>query len=236
MALRRKAELERRAVPTGVLAPPPDVGVIGRALLPAVDRVVDARYPSAAAAVERLRAQRPVADATDLADDLIRLARRELVTVGAVAGGTAAVPGIGTSMGLAANTADVGWTVTRIGELVLAIGLSYGHTPDSIEERRAWVLAVLAMATGASNGLRGLAREVGSKGGARIIDALPNTVLIRMNRALGRHLVTRWGARQGLMRLGRLLPFGVGAVIGGAGNAAIVSVVGREAKRFFDVS
>ncbi len=214
----------------------PEVGVIGRALLPAVDRLVDTRYPTAVSAVARVRAARPAAEGTQIADELIRLARRELVAVGAAAGGAAAVPGIGTSIGLAANTADVGWTVARLGELILAIGLAYGHTPESIEERRTWVLAVLAMATGASNGLRDLARQVGSKGGATIVKGVPNTVLIRMNRVLGRRLVARWSAREGFRRMGRLVPFGLGAVIGGAGNAAIVAVVGREAKRFFDVS
>jgi hypothetical protein len=214
-------------------------GPISKALLPAIDHLIDARYAPARASAARLRDASwdgPPRTAEQIADALIASTRRELAAIGAAAGGAAAVPGVGTAASMAASTADVSWTVTRLGELIMAIGTAYGHTSDSIEERRAWVLSVLGMATGASKGVRGLAQQVGSRGGARLVSAIPTAGVARVNRVLGGRIITKFGTQQGVIRLGRLVPFGVGAAIGAAGNAALVQVVGVQAKRFFDVS
>ena len=42
-----------------------------------------------------------------------------------------------------------------------------------------------------------------------------------LNGRLGKLLITRFGARQGVLALGRAVPFGIGAGIGAAGNAAL---------------
>jgi hypothetical protein len=210
-------------------------GALGQAVLPAVDRLVEVRYAAAQTSVRQLRARNPHWHPDRVVADLIATARRELAMVGAATGGTAAAPGVGTVTAIGASTADVAWTVSRIGELIMAIGIARGHTTDSIEERRTWVLAVLSMTTGAAKGLKGVAAEVGARGGARIVRSIPMSVIARINRALGRRLVVKWGAQQGVVRLGRLVPFGIGAAIGAAGNAALVQVVGRHADEFFDV-
>jgi hypothetical protein len=210
--------------------------VISRAVLPAIDRLVEVRYDAAMTTVRRLREEHPHWDADRLVSALIATTRRELTAVGAAAGGAAAAPGVGTAAALGASTADVAWTVSRIGELVMAIGIARGHTTQSIEERRAWVLAVLSMTTGAAKGLKGVAAQVGAKGGARVVQAIPMSAINTINRAIGGRIVVKWGAQQGAIRLGRLVPFGIGAAIGAAGNAALVQVVGNRANDFFDVS
>lgn len=43
----------------------------------------------------------------------------------------------------------------------------------------------------------------------------------------------KYGAKRGLVMIGRLLPFGVGAVIGGAANAAFSEGVIASAKKAF---
>lgn len=41
------------------------------------------------------------------------------------------------------------------------------------------------------------------------------------NRVLGPRFITKYGTKQGLLVLGRQVPFGVGAVIGAGGNATL---------------
>jgi hypothetical protein len=43
--------------------------------------------------------------------------------------------------------------------MVLSIGAAYGHEAEEIEERRAWVIAVLGMASGAAGGIGGVAGQ-----------------------------------------------------------------------------
>lgn len=50
---------------------------------------------------------------------------------------------------------------------------------------------------------------------------------------LGRNFVTRFGTRQGIIVIGRLAPFGIGAAIGGGANAAIGYGVVRACRRAF---
>lgn len=207
---------------------------VGKAMAPAIDTLVSARYEPAVAVVDRLREGQPDATARQLADSLISRYRKELTTVGAAAGGAAAMPGVGTAASFAASGADVGWTVSRLGELVLSIGAAYGYSADEVEERRTWVLAVLGMATGAASGMNGVAAQVGQKGGVKLVKAIPMSQITRLNRELGGRIIVKFGTKQGAVRLGRLIPFGVGAGIGAGGNLLLVNAVGRSAKDFFD--
>ena len=78
-----------------------------------------------------------------------------------------------------------------------------------------------------------LAKEIGRGLGAKATSAIPTTALRALNRGLGRTVVTKYGSTRGAIALGRLLPFGVGAAIGGGLNYATVRVIARRADRFF---
>jgi len=133
---------------------------IGEAIVPAVDKLVETRYESARERAARLRRARPDISSVEIANVLIARYRKELAAAGAAAGGASAIPGVGTAGSLAISAADAGWTVGRLGEMVLSIGAAYGHEAEEIEERRAWVIAVLGMASGAAGGIGGVAGQV----------------------------------------------------------------------------
>jgi len=207
---------------------------IGQAIVPAVDKLVETRYESARERAARLRRARPDISSVEIANVLIARYRKELAAAGAAAGGASAIPGVGTAGSLAISAADAGWTVGRLGEMVLSIGAAYGREAEEIEERRAWVIAVLGMASGAAGGIGGVAGQVGAKGGVKVVKAIPMWQITQLNQALGGRIVVKWGAKQGVVRLGRLVPFGLGAAIGGGGNVLLVHAVGARAKDFFD--
>jgi hypothetical protein len=50
---------------------------------------------------------------------------------------------------------------------------------------------------------------------------------------LGEHFVTKYGTKQGIIVLGRVAPFGIGAVIGGGANAAIAALTVKAGRRAF---
>lgn len=207
---------------------------VTRALTSGIDKVVESRYEPAVRNVVRVRSRRSEISESDLAHIIVRRYRRELGTAGAASGGAAAVPGVGTSAAVATSLAETSWTAVRLGQMILEIGIAYGHTAEEIDERRLWVLAVLGSALGISESLGETAGLVGRRGGIRIVKAIPIGQIQRVNRAIGGRVVVKWGATQGAVRLGTLIPFGAGALIGGGGNAALVMVVGRQAKLFFD--
>lgn len=206
----------------------------GGTVLSTVDRIVERRYEPAVALVSDIRS-RPGSPTTDeVVDELVRKYSKQLAAVAALSGGAAALPGTGTAAAVLATGADVAFTIGKLAEMVLAIGVALGHDAESIEERRAWVLAVLSMGKGAVSGVEGLAGRIGAEGGARIVTTLTGTQLDSVNSRMAAKLLARLASEQSAARLGRLLPFGIGAGIGAAGNVLIVRSVARTARKFFD--
>ncbi|MFC4150245.1 hypothetical protein ACFO0M_28665 [Micromonospora mangrovi] len=56
---------------------------------------------------------------------------------------------------------------------------------------------------------------------------------IASNKILGKNFVTKYGTKQGIIVLGRVAPFGIGAVIGGGANAALATLAVRAGRRAF---
>jgi hypothetical protein len=203
-------------------------GVPGRVVLGVVGNAVDTRWDAA-------RAVAASAEGTTERERVHAVTTRyvrQLAAVGAAAGGTAAVPGVGTIAALGAATAEVGVFAHRAAEMILAIGAAHGHEGADGEERRAWVLAVLTFGESAAAELGAVSAALASEaaaGAARDGSSWFESV----NRYLGRKLLARWGARRGVRWLGRLLPFGIGAAFGAGTNYAIARRLAHHADRFF---
>lgn len=158
---------------------------------------------------------------------------RELTTVGTVSGGAAAAPGLGTVAKAGTAIIELGWITTRFADLILTVAAIHGHTRASVEERRAWVLTILAYGDSAGGIFTGLAREAGKGLGKKATERIPMTALRKFNRAVGRTILQKYGTKRGVITLGELLPFGVGAAFGGSGNYLTVRALTRQADRFF---
>lgn len=217
---------------------------MGPAVLQAVDRAVEQRWDRALDTAAQAEG--------DTVDQRVRSLtkkfRRELTAVGAATGAVAATPGLGTSAAASALLADVAWLALRATDLIMAIGAANGHTEATLEERRAWVLAVLAFGETASEEFDGLVEAVdieivpdhdrlrdglGRAAGLAGGDALTVDTLRRVNASLAKQVVVRYGSRRGAITLGKLLPFGIGAAWGGASTWGLIRAVGRNAERFF---
>ena len=202
---------------------------LGSVLLEAVDRAASTRWRVAV----RRAASAPGTTVDEKVAAVTRTFARELAVAGAATGGAAAVPGVGTATAMAATAADLGWFTLRIADLVLTIAALHGHQRASVEERRAWILSVLAFGEGSAAGFARMAGEMGQDLGRKALSRIPAGVLRAINRKLGRSVLTRFGARRGVITLGRVLPFGIGAAVGGSANYMSVQAIGRHADSFF---
>lgn len=209
------------------MIPVPDQ-VVGRAVRSGVDRAVTTRWD---AAVRRAaETDGPVEDRVEVVRDSFT---RELAMVGAASGGVAALPGAGTATAIATVSADIGWYSMRLADLIMTIAAIHGHERAELEERRTWVLSVLAFGDAAASGIDRAATDAGATLATRQLGGVSAATLRMVNRKLTARLVTRFGARRGAATLGRLLPFGIGAAIGAGGNSFGVHAVSRHADRFF---
>jgi hypothetical protein len=200
----------------------------GKAILAAVDNAVTRRWEHAltTAAAATGTTEERVAQVAD------RI-QRELTAAGAAAGGVAALPGAGTLTSLGTTGAELAFFTMRSADLVLAIGAVHGHTEADVDQRRAWVLAVLAFGAGAAAGYEDLVGGVGRRVGRGAARALPKQAIEKANERLGRRLIARWGIRRGAAAAGHLIPFGIGAAVGAGINWLSVRGLAKATDRFF---
>jgi hypothetical protein len=217
-----------------------------RNVLHVVQRIVEQRSDDAAAVVAELRTSHRGAHADELADLLIRRCVRDLTISGAMTGGAAASPLAGSAV--AAAGADSIYGVGRLSEMVMAIGLVYGHTDASAGERAGWIMAALGVSEATAMGVTGLAARVGARSGARLVSRLPGVPATGASAAAGlaggaarraavgaagRRAVARVASGKGPWSFAALVPYGIGAGVGAAGNALLARSVGATAKHYF---
>ncbi len=241
-----KAYLQRKATEkVAERLPAPILEALGKAMLKGIDKAVNTRWDRALD--KAARAEGASVDAR--AKWVTRSFLRELTSLGAATGATAAAPGLGTASAASLMVADMGWFALRTTDLIMTIGAVHGRTDASPEERRAWVLAILAFGENAAREFADLATELGGISGARATagrermgalvagaaggDVATIDALRKLNASLAVRVTERWGTRAGAESLGKLLPFGIGAVVGGSANWALTRAVGLQARRFF---
>ena len=202
-----------------------------RALDSALDKALAVQRPVVLAYLRRVQASKPHARPAVLVQMLERRYVAAVVGIGAASGGAAAVPGAGTAASLAAGVAEITAFVSATGMYVLALAELHSVPVSDPQIRRALVLGVLVGSAGAGavEGAEGQAAHW-----AQVLNR-PDAKgrIAGVNTRLAHLLVTRFGARQGALLVGRALPLGIGAGIGAAGNAALARSAISAARRAF---
>lgn len=213
----------RKKHETGAAAEDPSLAV--KTLSQILERGARVQAPAVRAYVQRLRDQDAGASPADVVAKLEKHYIAAVMASGAAVGSAAAFPGIGT---LAAMSAVAGETVVFLeatAVFVLAVAEVHGIPAEHRERRQALVLAVLV----GEDGRRAMLDLVGPgrTKGAWLADgaaSLPLPAVSQLNSRLLKYFVKRYALKRGAIAFGKLLPVGVGAVVGGVGNR----VMGRK--------
>jgi hypothetical protein len=194
-------------------------GAAAKALSQIIERGSRVQAPAVKAYVDRLRNHSPNATPAEIVTKLEKHYLAAVMASGAAVGSAAAFPGIGT---LAAMSAVAGETVVFLeatAVYVLAVAEVYGIPADHRERRRALVLSVLV----GEDSKRAIADLIGPgrTSGAWVADGaatLPLPAVSQLNSRLLKYFVKRYTLKRGAIAFGKLLPVGIGAVVGGVGN------------------
>jgi len=219
------------AVPEGV---DDDPNAIAKLLSQVLERSTRLQGPAVTAYVNRLRTKRPDANPADIVTALEKHYVAAVMASGAAVGSAAAFPGLGT---LAAMSAVAGETLVFLeatAVFALAIAEVHGIPADHRERRRALVLAVLVGED--SKQAVGELLGTGRTSGAWMADGaatLPLPAVAQLNNRLVRYFVKRYTLKRGAIAFGKLLPVGVGAVVGGVGNRLMGKRIVANARMAF---
>jgi hypothetical protein len=194
-------------------------GATAKVLSQIIERSSRVQAPAVKSYVDRVRAGDRNASPAEVIAKLEKHYKAAVLASGAAVGSTAALPGIGT---LAAMSAVAGETVVFLEAtslFVLAVAEVHGIPARERERRRALVLSVLV----GEDSRRAVADLLGRgrTGGAWISDGaatLPLPAVSQLNSRLLKYFVKRYTLKRGALAFGKVLPVGIGAVVGGLGN------------------
>lgn len=216
---------------------PEKPGMTARALSRVIERSERVQGPAVRAYVQRLRDRDPDAGPAQV---VTRLEKRYLAAAtasGAAVGATATVPAVGTLLALSAVAGETAVFLEATAFFVLCVAEVHGIPVHDRERRRALVLAVLVgdEGKGAMADLLGTGRTSGAwlTQGSAGVAALPLPAVSELNSRLLRYFVKRFTLRRGALAFGKLLPVGLGALVGAIGNRMIGKKIVGNAREAF---
>lgn len=190
--------------------------------------------PAVKAYVDRLRQNNPDATPAEIVTKLEKHYLAAVMASGAAVGSAAAFPGIGTLVAMSAVGGETVVFLEATAVYVLAVAEVHGIPADHRERRRALVLAVLV----GEDGKRAVVDLIGPgrTSGSWLADGaatLPLPVVSQLNTRLVRYFVKRYALKRGALMFGKLLPVGIGAVVGGVGNRLMGKRIVANARKAF---
>ena len=204
---------------------------VERALDTALDKALAIQRPVVRASRAGGRGRRPGATPAKVIEQLERRYLTAVVGIGGASGAAAALPGVGTGAALATGAVEIAGFVSATAMYVLAVAEVHGVPVSDAEVRSALVHAVL-LGEGATAALEGAAGA--APHWAQVIGrASSREKIAGVNARLAHLVLTRVGAKQGALLVGRALPLGIGAGIGALGNAALARAAVATARRAF---
>ena len=183
--------------------------------------------------IARARHREPDATPAEVISALERMYVSALTGTGAAVGATAAAPAVGTGIALALSAGEAFSSLELSTLFVLSVAEVHGIQLDEIERRRTLVMGILLGQSGSTTIVGKVAERTGQHWGRQLVSKVPMTTLKQINKVLGKNVITKYGTKQGIIVLGQVAPFAIGAVIGGGANATVATLAVRAARRAF---
>jgi len=189
-----------------------------------IDRVLAIQRPIVVAHLRSIRRRNPDASPTELIRILERRYLAAVTTGGAAVGATAVVPGIGTGVTLALSGAETIGFLESTALFAQSVAEVHGIPLDNPDRARALVLTLMLGKEGTDLVSQLAGQAVGNGVGRDkywgnlITKTLPRAAVGPLVDRLKSAFIHQFAVRGGASVLGKALPFGVGAAIGGAGN------------------
>ena len=204
-----------------------------------LDRVMSIQRPAVLAHLRSIRLRHP--DATP--EQILRILERRylaaVTTGGAAVGATAVVPGVGTGITLALSGVETVGFLEATALFAQSVAEVHGVAVDDPERGRALVLTLMLGKEGVDL-VSQLAAQAAGRGpgrqtywGEMVTKTLPRAAVGPLVDRLKTTFARQFAARGGASWLGKALPFGVGAVVGGAGNHILGRRVLVNSRRAF---
>lgn len=203
------------------------------------DRVLSVQRPVVLAHIRSIRSRRPDASPAQVIAILERRYLTAVTSGGALVGASAAIPAVGTGAALVLSGVETAGFLEA--SALFAQSVTEIHGIAVVEPERARTLVMALMLGNAGQDLiQQFAGQAAGRGGSRnaywgdlITKSLPAAAFNPIADRIKASFLRRFAVTQGTSVVGRLVPFGIGAVIGGGGNHLMGRKVVTSARSAF---
>lgn len=190
-----------------------------------LDKVLRLQQPLVLSMVKKLRAAHPTETPEQIHRRLDRQYLRDVTAIGGVTGASAFVPGVGTVTSMGLSALAVGGYLERTALYAQAVAELHGVHLKDPELARSMVMAIMLGEEG-SQVMRTVLLQTGkassvSQHWGMLLGAGSSSKLFSVKRTIRNMFIKRFLTSQTGALLGRALPFGVGAVVGGGANLSL---------------
>ncbi|QWT23657.1 hypothetical protein KPL76_13285 [Subtercola sp. PAMC28395] len=189
-----------------------------------LDRVLSIHRPVVLAHIKGLRRRHPAATPQQLIAILERHYLAAVTSGGAAVGATAVIPAVGTGASLALTGVETLGFLEASALFAQSITEVHGIAVGDPDRARALVMTLM-MGSGGADLVQNLARQAGGSGlpltqfwGTLITRNLPQATVGPVADQVKKTFLKHFAVWTGGTAIGRMMPFGIGAVIGGGGN------------------
>lgn len=187
------------------------------------DAALSVQRPVVLAHIRSIRSRRPDATPAQLIAILERRYLTAVTTGGAIVGASAVIPAVGVGASLALSGVETAGFLEATALFAQSVTEVHGIAVDD-PERASTLVMTMMLGSGGQDLLRQFAGQASGGGGRNafwgemITKNLPSAALGPIADQIQKTFVKRFALSQGGSVVGRMIPFGIGAVIGGGGN------------------
>ena len=202
-----------------------------------VDTVLKVQRPLVVSMLKKMREKHPHETPDQIAKRLEKAYLRDVTVGGGAVGATAFVPGLGTAASVGLSALAVGGYLERTAIYAQAMAELHGVHVEDPEKSRLMVMAIMLGEDG-SVLMNSILAHTGKTGGVSrkwgmMMGSKDSGKVFSIERTIRNMFIKRFLTRQSGALLGRALPFGVGAVVGGGANLALGKNVVKSVEQTF---
>ena len=218
---------------------PQETPQANRFVVSGIDRVLTVQRPAVLAHLHSIRSRNP--DATP--EEVIRILERRFLaavtTGGALVGASAVLPAVGIGASLALSTVETGGFLEASALFAQSVTEVHGIAVDDPDRARTLVMTLILGSAG-TDLVKQLASQATGSGPVRnkfwgelVTKSVPQAAMGQIADQLKKTFVKRFTLTQGTNIVGRAIPFGIGAVVGGTGNNLLGRQIIRSSREAF---
>lgn len=202
------------------------------------DRVMAVQRPVVLAHIRSIRRRRTDASPQHLIRVLERRYLAAVTVGGAAVGASAAIPAVGTGTSLVLSGVETAGFLEASALFAQSVTEIHGIAVDDPERARTLVMALILGHAGQEL-IQQFAGQAAGKGtrtaywGELLTSSLPNAAFSQIALRIRNAFLRRFAVTQGSSVVGRLIPFGIGAVVGGGGNHLLGRRIVRSSQEAF---